>query len=103
MDKIKLFIIGCGNVGAFVAYNFEDFQLSDFEMHGFIDDETKKWGKTFFGYPVLGGVDEIMHLQQKTAVVVTISNPYDKKKVISKLLPNKNIVFPSLRTMLLLI
>ncbi|MBX3256049.1 MAG: acetyltransferase [Chitinophagaceae bacterium] len=96
MNKFNLLVIGCGNVGAFVAYNFKDFQLDDFVMQGFIDDDQEKWDKNLFGYPVLGGVDKIVHLQEKTGVVVTIANPVIKKKIIDKLLPNKNIIFPSL-------
>lgn len=95
MDKVKLFIVGSGNVGAFVAYNFEDFQLGGFEIQGFIDDDERKWGKNFVGYPVLGGIDIITNLQEKAAVVITIANPSFKKKIIDKL-SNPNIAFPSL-------
>ena len=64
MSKVKLFIVGSGNVGGFVAYNFEDFQLGELEIQGFLDDDQKKWGKHFAGYPVLGGIDLLAGLQE---------------------------------------
>ncbi|MGN6439111.1 MAG: NeuD/PglB/VioB family sugar acetyltransferase [Agriterribacter sp.] len=95
MNKVKLFIIGSGNVGGFVAYNFDDFQLGGFEIQGFLDEDEKKWGKSFAGYPVLGGIDLLTGLQEKIAVVITIANPSSKRKIIDKI-SRSNITFPSL-------
>lgn len=95
MNKLKLFIVGCGNVGGFVAYNFTDFNLQEFEIAGFLDDDIQKWGKTFFGYSVLGGIDMLNRESQPIGVVVSIANPQIKRKIIQNI-SAKNILFPKL-------
>ena len=95
MSKVKLFIVGCGNVGGFVAYNFDNFDKGDFEIQGFLDDDSEKHGKVFFGYPVLGDIGVLENESQKVAVVIGIADPVIKKNVKERIvLPN--IVFPAL-------
>ncbi|MCO5235622.1 MAG: acetyltransferase [Chitinophagaceae bacterium] len=95
MNKIKLYIVGCGNVGGFVAYNFDSFNTEEYEIHGFLDDDTGKYNKTIFGFPVLGGIDMLDLWSDKTAVVIGIADPLMKKNVKERInLPN--VVFPSL-------
>lgn len=79
MNKVKLFIVGCGNVGGFVAYNFDNFDKGNFEIQGFLDDDSEKHGKVFFGYPVLGDIGILENESQKVAVVIGIADPVIKK------------------------
>lgn len=95
MSKTKLYIVGCGNVGGFVAYNFDSFNAEGYEIQGFLDDDTYKYNKTIFGYPVLGGIDMVSLWSEKIALVIGIADPMLKKSVKERInLPN--IVFPSL-------
>jgi sugar O-acyltransferase (sialic acid O-acetyltransferase NeuD family) len=95
MNKLKLFIVGCGNVGGFVAYNFDNFNKENLEIQGFLDDDSQKHGKVFFGYPVLGGIGLLENENQKVAVVIGIADPVIKKNVKERIiLPN--IIFPAL-------
>lgn len=95
MNKTKLFIVGCGNVGGFVAYNFDTFNSENFEIEGFLDDDTEKHGKVIFDYPVLGGFDLIKSWDKEIAVVIGIADPITKKEV-KKRITSPNVCFPSL-------
>lgn len=95
MNKLKLFIVGCGNVGGFVAYNFDNFNSENFEIQGFLDDDAQKHGNFFFGYPVLGGIDLLENENQEVAVVIGIANPGIKKSIKERII-SSNITFPAL-------
>ncbi|MBN8789272.1 MAG: acetyltransferase [Terrimonas sp.] len=92
---MKLFIIGCGNVGKFIAYNFNCFEVKGFEITGFLDDDEKKWGTIVAGYPVIGGIHLINNETETIGCVVSIANPITKKEIIQKIRIN-NIEYPSL-------
>lgn len=95
MNKLKLYIIGCGNVGGFVAYNFDNFDSDGFEIQGFLDDDPQKHGKVFYGYPVLGNVGLLDKEADKIAVVIGIADPFSKKNVRERI-ASSHIVFPAL-------
>ena len=95
MNKLKLFIVGCGNVGGFVAYNFDNFNKENFEIQGFLDDDSQKHGKFFFGYPVLGDIGLLENENQKIAAVIGIADPVMKKNVKERI-KSPNITFPAL-------
>jgi sugar O-acyltransferase (sialic acid O-acetyltransferase NeuD family) len=38
---------------------------NNYELVGFIDNDQSKWGKDFYGYKVLGGVEEVERLTEK--------------------------------------
>lgn len=83
---MKLYIIGAGDVGKFVAYNFDIFHPTGFEIYGFLDDDKTKWGTDLCGYPILGGLD-LLHQTHKeeVGVLISIAEPQIKKKVIEKI------------------
>lgn len=95
MSKIKLYIIGCGNVGGFLAYNFDNFHLEKFEMQGFVDDDSQKHGKDFFGYPVLGDIELLKNENQQIGVVIGIADPLIKKEIWERV-SAPNLIFPPL-------
>jgi sugar O-acyltransferase (sialic acid O-acetyltransferase NeuD family) len=82
---MKLFIIGGGDVGKFVAYNFEIFRHTGFEIGGFLDDDETKWGKILSGYPILGGIDLLHKEKDKAGVLVSIAHPQTKKSIIERI------------------
>lgn len=92
---MKLYIIGSGDVGKFVAYNFDIFHSTGFEISGFLDDDETKWGKTVCGYPILGGINLINEQTEKVGVLISIAHPQTKKKVSDKIDFNK-VLSPSL-------
>ena len=94
--KQKLIIIGAGSVGGHIAHNLIDYQLSDFELLGFLDDDQTKQGTSQFGYPVFGPVDQIFSFEYELAVVIGIAFPHQKRGLIEKVKNGKNLIFPSL-------
>ena len=82
---MKLFLIGGGDVGKFVAYNFEIFNSTGFEIFGFLDDDENKWGKVLCGYPILGGINLLNKETEKVGVLITIADPQTKKRVIEQI------------------
>lgn len=94
MKKDDLIIIGAGNVGGFLAYNLIEFP---YNIIGFLDDDPEKHGKVLYGYPVLGGVDDISEYITEgfLNVIVGIANPKVKMAIVEKCkgLP---ILFPTI-------
>lgn len=91
--KKPLIILGAGNVGGFLAINFGLFNL-DSQLLGFLDDDEKKIGKSVFGFPVLGKIDDIQKYGSDLQVAIGIASPNIKKKIVSKL-AGMSIEFPS--------
>lgn len=90
---MDLYIIGAGNVGGFIAYHAGE--MGDYNLRGFLDDDTSKINQTFYDLPVLGTTDTILHAHREIAVAIAIANPGSKKKLIEKCRKNSNIHFPS--------
>ncbi len=93
MNKKNLIIIGAGNVGGFIAYNMDLFQ-EGYNIMGFLDDDIKKVDQQFYGYKVLGSVEQIFTLPNIDAVAIGIAAP-KIKKIIHEKLKNKGFYFPS--------
>ena len=66
--KKDLIIIGAGSVGGFIAINFEPL-TEQYNLIGFLDDDTKKIGNNIFGYPVLGDIDSIKNYEDRSVIV----------------------------------
>lgn len=92
---MKLLIVGCGNVGQFIAHNFKEFNLTDVEIEGFLDDDSERWGGAICGYPVLGGVNQLEKIRNSTSVVVGIGDPRIRKNIIDEY-SSGNLLFPNL-------
>jgi sugar O-acyltransferase (sialic acid O-acetyltransferase NeuD family) len=89
----NLVIIGAGNVGGFLAYNPELFS-QQFNILGFVDDDSSKIGKEFYGYPVIGDINSLLSISRDTAVVIGIASPKAKKKIFEKL-AEEGFTFPA--------
>uniref|UniRef100_A0A832CYW2 Acetyltransferase n=1 Tax=Ignavibacterium album TaxID=591197 RepID=A0A832CYW2_9BACT len=90
----KLYIIGAGSVGGFVAANFSDFNLN-YQLIGFLDDDEKKIGTQFCGLPVIDKVDTVINMKD-TAVIIGVAFPQMKKNIIERISKNSTLHFPSL-------
>ncbi len=82
--KQKLLIIGAGSVGKFIAYNINQF-TQNFEIIGFLDDDTSKHNSTIASFPVLGSINKLPEYSGKDlAIVWGIAFPMVKKKLFDQ-------------------
>lgn len=94
MKKIAIF--GAGGFGREVAMLIEQInqQKVTWELIGFFDDGVSQRTR-IFGYPVLGGANELNQYKDKLFVVFAIGNPDIKRNVISTI-NNSALLFPVL-------
>lgn len=90
----KIIIIGAGSVGGHIAHNLELYGISG-RLAGFLDDDTAKQGKYCFNYPVLGPVSWILD-QKDFDVVIGISFPKIKAKILERLAENPDLNYPAM-------
>ena len=91
--KTNLIIIGAGNVGAFIAYNLPLFK-GEYNLMGFLDDDSEKRGKFLAGYKVLGNIELLNDLPTNIAVAVGVASPIVRKKILENIKP-KGFYFPN--------
>lgn len=82
--KKDLIIIGAGSVGGHVATNLKDYS-TDYNLIGFLDDDSSKIGNDFVGFPVLGNIDSIRNYPSTISIVIGIAFPSIKLKIVEKL------------------
>lgn len=84
MDKI--YIYGAGSVGKMVVQIINDINKKSktWEIVGFLDDDKKKWGTSFYGYAVLGGENYLRRLQN-SFITIGFSSPIQKKALSHKI------------------
>lgn len=88
-----LIIIGAGNVGGFLAYNQDLFE-EQYNLIGFLDDDTEKIGKIFYGLNVIGNSSYLFEMKKDICVAIGIASPAAKQKIFNKIRDNGND-FPS--------
>jgi len=101
MSKTKVVIIGAGSFGREVhmSLNYMQEQYDQFEILGYLDDDSSLKGKLVNNLVVLGGLEWLQdHKSDNIRYIVTIAEPSVRKKVISELesafLPQE-IIHPS--------
>ncbi len=92
--KKKLYIVGAGSVGGHIALNIRAY-TEEFELAGFLDDDSEKWKRKMFGSEVLGPVRELLELKN-VSVVLGIAFPKVKKTLVEVLSKNRTLDFPAL-------
>jgi sugar O-acyltransferase (sialic acid O-acetyltransferase NeuD family) len=65
---MKLVCLGASNPETIRVINAVRAVDRNFHFLGFVDNDEKKWGKDFYGYPVFGGMDKVRELGKKGAV-----------------------------------
>jgi sugar O-acyltransferase (sialic acid O-acetyltransferase NeuD family) len=92
-----LLIFGCGGVGRYVVQAIGDLNKNkpEWNIAGFIDEDSEFCGKTFFDRPVLGGIEWIRK-NTSLAVIIAIFEPQSKKRIVSELKAIGCRKFPSL-------
>jgi sugar O-acyltransferase (sialic acid O-acetyltransferase NeuD family) len=93
MIKNDLYIIGAGSVGGHLAANLEQYTLSH-DLKGFFDDDPEKHGCSYFGVPVVGPVDDALHLKS-VHIAIGIAFPNAKKAILEKLAVNNTLNYPN--------
>ena len=93
-DVNNIIIVGASGFGREVAWLIEN--SDNWNVKGFVDDNKDLENKRVNDYPVLGTIDFLLNVNEKTNVVVAIGNPQVRKKIVERLQPNKNILFPNI-------
>lgn len=65
---MKLVCFGASNPETIRVVNAVKRADEDFEFLGFLDNDESKWGTTFCGYPVFGGLNEVEALNREGAL-----------------------------------
>ena len=65
---MKLVCLGASNPEAITIFNAIKKTNKDFHFLGYIDNDEKKWGTDFYGYPVFGGKEKVSELSKEGAV-----------------------------------
>lgn len=92
----KLIVIGAGNVGGYLSYNIAE--MGSYEILGFLDDDIRKHHTIQYGHKVLGGINllEQFAKYENLNVVVGISSPEAKFRMVQRIEKNNQIKFPNL-------
>lgn len=91
---VKTIIVGAGGFGKEIAFLLQSFP--EYELIGFVDDESNIHGDKVVGKPVLGNIKSLMNIDKKTAVFMGITSPRIKEKIYQTLKGNTNLIFPNL-------
>lgn len=83
----NIVIVGAGGVGREVSLIIQKINMLSptWNLLGYIDDNPENLGKIVNGYPILGGTDSLVTMEQDTYVVITIANYEVKKRIVAKL------------------
>ena len=66
--NMKLVCLGASNPETLRVINAIKKVDADFHFLGFVDNDEKKWGTEFYGYPVFGGMKKVGKLSKEGAV-----------------------------------
>ena len=83
-----LVIIGAGGFGREASLLMEEINehpTSNFKWNllGFIDEDQNKWGLNKRGYKVLGGLDYLHNLPTEVSIIIVISDPAVKERLVN--------------------
>lgn len=93
----QIVIIGAGGFGREVQWLIERINAKEltWQLKGYIDDGIEA-GTKINGYPVLGGIDYLLEMEEEISVVCAIGSSQTRKKIIEKISNKNNIEFPNL-------
>lgn len=98
-----LIIIGAGGFGREVAWLVEEINGEGefWNLIGFIDDQSVRYGEGVNDIPMLGGIDFLQSMPRKPFVICAIGEPTSRKKVVDRLgslgLRYATLVHPSVK------
>jgi exopolysaccharide biosynthesis polyprenyl glycosylphosphotransferase len=75
-QRRRMLVVGAGKAGQTIAELYRKLDIRSFTIVGFVDDDRRKVGREFFGFPVLGQSSQLLSLidiHRVSDVVVAIS------------------------------
>ncbi|MBD8084624.1 acetyltransferase [Chryseobacterium caseinilyticum] len=95
MKNIAIF--GAGGFGREVKTIIDEINKitpQTYNFVGYFDDGFEK-GALVNNHPILGGINDIRNLREKTAIVICVADPEIKEKIVSKI-DNPVVDFPTI-------
>lgn len=91
MKMKDVVIIGAGGFAREVAWLIEEINKKNEQWNilGFIDDNTENIGKSLNGYKIIGNTDYLNEMNKNIYAVIAIGNGKTRKKVAEKLKKRK--------------
>lgn len=96
MTQISKNIIIVGTGGFAKEITFLLSRIENYQLAGYVDDNSDLHEKTILGHKVLGNTDYLLSLSEEHSVVIGVADPKDKKSIYNKLKSNLNLKFPNL-------
>lgn len=90
----NIIIVGTGGFAKEITFLLS--RIENYQLIGYVDDNSDLYGKTILGYKVLGNTDYLLSLREEYSVVIGVADPKDKKNIYNKLKSNLNLKFPNL-------
>lgn len=88
MNKSFVYIYGAGNIGRTILSNVKDL----YDVKGFVDSDSKKWGTVVDGVPILGGPEILSSLvYEKIIIAITAEKDILREMLISVGVPENKI------------
>ena len=56
-------------------------KLQEFNIKGILDDNKEQWGKEYFGYKILGGINILEETSKDCKIAIGIASPKTRQKV----------------------
>lgn len=72
MSKSSAYIYGAGNIGRAILYSIRN----RYDVRGFIDSDSGKWGTIVDGVPVVGG-PEVLHSLSYETIIIAVTTEKD--------------------------
>ena len=83
----NVLIIGAGEAGRMIAQDMRRHVDVTYDIKGFIDDNSNKWGRYIFDLPIFGGRDEIINVANKYEInLIVLAIPSASKENIKDFL-----------------
>lgn len=84
----NIVVVGAGDLGKEIVWLIEDINKRQptYLILGFLDDDKEKAGTEFYGYKVLGGIEQLRVLSSKMplSAVVAIQDCSVRKKIVEE-------------------
>ncbi|HHX59010.1 MAG TPA: acetyltransferase [Candidatus Moranbacteria bacterium] len=96
-------IIGAGGFARGVAWLIEEINSikRQWQIIGYVDDDSNKHGQILNNYHVIGGLKELHRLSRDIYLICAIGDPYVRQTIVKKVAPLgflfANIVHPSVK------
>jgi sugar O-acyltransferase (sialic acid O-acetyltransferase NeuD family) len=98
MNNIKnIAIYGAGGFGKEIACLINLINKNDiiWNIIGYFDDDIYKKGTFFYGFEVIGGIEELNNITEPISIVFSIGNPSIVKNIFERI-NNINISYPNI-------